>query len=54
MPESHATDSIMAIKHGEVEVIRDEDGMAIDYVPTKEFPTYGNDNEEAMQWLTGF
>ena len=28
----------MAIKHGEVEVIRDEDGMAIDYVPTKRIP----------------
>ncbi|MGX7419298.1 formate C-acetyltransferase [Carnobacterium gallinarum] len=44
---SHAADSLMAIKHGEIEVIRDEDGMAIDYKPTKEFPTYGNDNEEA-------
>ncbi|AQP52823.1 formate C-acetyltransferase [Vagococcus penaei] len=44
---SHATDSIMAIKHGHVEVIRDENGLAIDYVPTNEFPTYGNDNEEA-------
>ncbi|MGY3765080.1 formate C-acetyltransferase [Vagococcus vulneris] len=44
---SHATDSIMAIKHGHVEVIRDENGLAVDYVPTKEFPTYGNDNAEA-------
>ncbi|MGY3778830.1 formate C-acetyltransferase [Isobaculum melis] len=44
---SHAADSLMAIKHGNVEVIRDEDGMAIDYKPTKEFPTYGNDSEEA-------
>ncbi|EPE2449145.1 formate C-acetyltransferase [Enterococcus faecalis] len=54
---SHATDSIMAIKHGEVEVIRDEDGMAIDYVPTKEFPTYGNDNEEAdamANWILDY
>lgn len=44
---SHATDSIMAIKHGNVKVIRDEDGLAIDYVPQNEFPTYGNDNDEA-------
>ena len=44
---SHAADSVMAIKHGNVKVIRDEDGLAIDYVPENEFPTYGNDNEEA-------
>ncbi|MGM0217165.1 formate C-acetyltransferase [Enterococcus sp. AZ126] len=44
---SHAADSVMAIKHGNVQVIRDEDGLAIDYVPQNEFPTYGNDNEEA-------
>lgn len=44
---SHAADSVMAIKHGNVKVIRDEDGLAIDYVPQNEFPTYGNDNEEA-------
>ncbi|MGC6767740.1 formate C-acetyltransferase [Enterococcus sp. LJL128] len=44
---SHAADSVMAIKHGNVQVIRDEDGLAVDYVPQNEFPTYGNDNEEA-------
>lgn len=44
---SHAADSLMAIKHGEVEVIRDETGLAIDYKPTKAFPTYGNDQAEA-------
>lgn len=44
---SHAADSLMAIKHGNVKVIRDEDGIAIDYEPQNEFPTYGNDNEEA-------
>lgn len=54
---SHATDSIMAIKHGNVKVIRDEDGMAIDYVPQNEFPTYGNDNEEAdamANWILDY
>ncbi|MCB5955614.1 formate C-acetyltransferase [Enterococcus sp. CWB-B31] len=44
---SHAADSVMAIKHGNVQVIRDENGLAVDYVPQNEFPTYGNDNEEA-------
>ncbi|MBL1224625.1 formate C-acetyltransferase [Enterococcus sp. BWR-S5] len=44
---SHAADSVMAIKHGNVQVVRDEDGLAVDYVPQNEFPTYGNDNEEA-------
>ncbi|CAM3958987.1 formate C-acetyltransferase [Catellicoccus marimammalium] len=44
---SHAADSIMAIKYGNVKVIRDEDGLAVDYEPQNAFPTYGNDNEEA-------
>ncbi|MGP5429015.1 formate C-acetyltransferase [Enterococcus malodoratus] len=44
---SHAADSLMAIKHGNVKVIRDENGLAIDYVPQNEFQTYGNDNDEA-------
>ncbi|MBO1308731.1 formate C-acetyltransferase [Enterococcus sp. 669A] len=44
---SHAADSLMAIKHGNVKVIRDENGLAVDYIPQNEFPTYGNDNDEA-------
>ncbi|KAF1296477.1 formate acetyltransferase [Enterococcus sp. JM4C] len=54
---SHATDSVMAIKHGNVKVIRDEDGLAVDYVPANEFPTYGNDNEEAdamANWILDY
>ena len=54
---SHAADSVMAIKHGNVKVIRDEDGMAIDYVPQNEFPTYGNDNQEAdamANWILDY
>lgn len=54
---SHATDSVMAIKHGNVQVIRDEDGMAIDYVPQNAFPTYGNDNDEAdamANWILDY
>ena len=44
----------MAIKHGEVEVIRDEDGMAIDYVPTKNSQHTETITKKPMQWLTGF
>ncbi|MTD38894.1 formate C-acetyltransferase [Erwinia sp. CPCC 100877] len=54
---SHAADSVMAIKHGNVKVIRDEDGLAVDYVPQNEFPTYGNDNEEAdamANWILDY
>ncbi|NLM67185.1 MAG: formate C-acetyltransferase [Enterococcus sp.] len=54
---SHAADSVMAIKHGNVQVIRDEDGMAIDYVPQNAFPTYGNDNAEAdamANWILDY
>ena len=54
---SHATDSVMAIKHGNVQVIRDEDGMAIDYVPQNAFPTYGNDSDEAdtmANWILDY
>ena len=54
---SHAADSLMAIKHGNVQVIRDEDGLAVDYVPQNEFPTYGNDNEEAdamANWILDY
>ncbi|MDR1474051.1 MAG: formate C-acetyltransferase [Lactobacillales bacterium] len=54
---SHATDSIMAIKYGNVKVIRDKEGFAVDYVPQNEFPTYGNDNEEAdvmANWILDY
>ncbi|MGO3731621.1 MAG: formate C-acetyltransferase [Vagococcus sp.] len=54
---SHATDSLMAIKHGNVKVIRDENGLAVDYVPSNEFPTYGNDSEEAdamANWILDY
>lgn len=54
---SHATDSLMAIKYGNVDIIRDEDGLAVDYVPNNEFPTYGNDNKEADEmanWILDY
>ncbi|MGN0972405.1 MAG: formate C-acetyltransferase [Aristaeellaceae bacterium] len=51
---SHCVDSICAIKYAKVSVIRDEDGMAVDYVTEGDFPKYGNDDDradEVAKWL---
>ena len=51
---SHVVDSISALKYATVKVIRDEDGMAIDYETTGDFPRYGNDDDRADdigKWL---
>ncbi|MBE5811455.1 MAG: formate C-acetyltransferase [Clostridiales bacterium] len=51
---SHVVDSISALKYATVKVIRDEDGMAIDYETTGNFPKYGNDDDRADnigKWL---
>ena len=51
---SVATDSISAIKYGHVKVIRDEDGMAVDFVAENDFPRYGNNDDRADEigkWL---
>lgn len=42
---SHAADSISAIKYGHVKVIRNEDGIAIDFKADKDFPRYGNNDD---------
>ncbi|WP_096187998.1 formate C-acetyltransferase [Evansella halocellulosilytica] len=42
---SVAADSLSAIKYGKVKVIRDEDGLAIDYAIEGDYPQYGNDDE---------
>ncbi len=42
---SVAADSISAIKYGHVKVIRDEDGMAVDFVAENDFPRYGNNDD---------
>jgi len=42
---SVAADSLSAIKHAKVSVIRDEDGLAVDYVVEGDFPTFGNNDE---------
>ncbi len=51
---SHVVDSLSAIKYAKVKVVRDEDGMAVDFETTGDFPKYGNDDERADEiavWL---
>ena len=42
---SVVADSLSAIKYAKVEVIRDEDGLIVDFKTTGEFPKYGNDDD---------
>ncbi|MDO4647090.1 MAG: formate C-acetyltransferase [Eubacteriales bacterium] len=44
---SHVVDSLSAIKYAKVRVVRDEDGLAVDFIPEGEFPRYGNDDDRA-------
>lgn len=44
---SVVTDSLSAIKHGKVKVIRDENGLAVDFETEGDFPKYGN-NDDAV------
>ncbi|MDL2249254.1 formate acetyltransferase, partial [Lachnospiraceae bacterium OttesenSCG-928-J05] len=44
---SHVVDSLSAIKYSQVKVIRDEEGMAVDYQVAGDFPKYGNDDDRA-------
>lgn len=44
---SVVTDSLSAIKHAKVRVIRDEDGLAVDYDIEGDFPQYGNNDDRA-------
>ncbi|MBQ4300883.1 MAG: formate acetyltransferase, partial [Lachnospiraceae bacterium] len=51
---SHVIDSLSAIKYAKVSVIRDEDGLAVDYKIDGDFPRYGNDDDRADEigvWL---
>ncbi len=51
---SHVVDSLSAIKYAKVSVVRDEDGVAVDYNIDGEFPRYGNDDDKADEiavWL---
>ena len=42
---SVAADSLSAIKYAKVKVIRDENGIAIDYEVQGDYPKYGNDDD---------
>ena len=42
---SHAADSISAIKYGHVKIIRNEEGLAVDFKADKDFPRYGNNDD---------
>ena len=44
---SHVVDSLSAIKYAKVKVLRDENGMASDFVTEGDFPRYGNDDDRA-------
>ncbi|MDD6845459.1 MAG: formate C-acetyltransferase [Clostridia bacterium] len=44
---SHVVDSLSAIKYAKVKVIRDEDGLAVDFETEGDFPRYGNDDDRA-------
>ena len=51
---SVAADSLSAIKHAKVRVLRDETGLAVGYDVEGEFPSYGNNDDRADQiavWL---
>lgn len=42
---SVVADSLSAIKYAKVKVIRDEDGVAVDYATEGEFPQFGNNDD---------
>ncbi|UBU11516.1 formate C-acetyltransferase [Nonomuraea gerenzanensis] len=44
---SVTADSLSAIKHARVKVIRDESGLAVDYQVEGDFPAYGNNDDRA-------
>ena len=51
---SHVVDSLSAVKYAKVKVIRDEDGLAVDFETEGDFPKYGNDDDRADEmavWL---
>ncbi|CAH2603283.1 pyruvate formate-lyase [Rhodovastum atsumiense] len=51
---SVAADSLSAIKHGRVSVVRNEQGLAVDYKREGDYPAYGNNDDRADEiavWL---
>ncbi len=43
---SIAADSLSAIKFAQVKPVRDENGIAVDFITEGEFPKYGNDDDQ--------
>lgn len=46
---SVAADSLSAIKHAQVKVFRDERGIAIGFAAARDFPCFGNDDDQVDQ-----
>jgi formate C-acetyltransferase len=46
---SHTADSLSAIKHAKVKVVRDATGLVVDYETTGDYPRYGNNDDRADQ-----
>ncbi|MFS0784640.1 formate C-acetyltransferase [Bacillus sp. 1P06AnD] len=46
---SVVADSLSAIRYGQVKVIRDENGVAVDFETTGEYPKYGNNDDRVDQ-----
>ncbi|MEU7841648.1 formate C-acetyltransferase [Micromonospora sp. NPDC049114] len=44
---SVAVDSLSAIRHAHVKVLRDENGLAVDYAVDGDFPAFGNNDDRA-------
>ena len=44
---SHVVDSLSAVKYAKVKVVRDEEGVAVDFQTEGDFPRYGNDDDRA-------
>lgn len=44
---SHVVDSLSAVKYAKVKVIRNEQGVAVDFETEGDFPRYGNDDDRA-------
>jgi formate C-acetyltransferase len=50
---SVAADSLSAVKHARVRVIRDATGLAVDFAAEGEFPAYGNNDDRADALAVG-
>ncbi len=44
---SHVVDSLSAIKYAQVKAVRNEQGVAVDFEISGDFPRYGNDDDRA-------